>query len=74
MVRVGRFSGLQPREGKREYACSHVSMHPRGPKELILTPALSPHCCLAASASLPVVSEQKPKKREKILVVPGHAK
>lgn len=56
-----RFSGLQPREVKRQHMYLHISRHPRGPEELILTPPLLSHspsfasCCVCA----------KPKKREK---------
>lgn len=65
-----RSSGLQPREVKRQHMYLHMSRHPRGPEELILTPPLPPCCRLAAPASLPVVSVQNLKKEKKIIAVP----
>lgn len=65
-----RSSGLQPREVKRQHMYLHMSRHPRGPEELILTPPLPPRCRLAAPASLPVVSVQNLKKEKKIIAVP----
>lgn len=65
-----RSSGLQPREVKRQHMYLHMSRHPRGPEELILTPPLPPRCRLAAPALLPVVSVQNLKKEKKIIAVP----
>lgn len=65
-----RSSGLQPREVKRQHMYLHMSRHPRGSEELILTPPLPPCCRPTAPALLPVVSVQNLKKEKKTIAVP----